>query len=241
MKTNKSILGLALVLIALQSYAQLQLEINKDLKVYTNELVTSFDEITQERKDQLTEIGDFLVSNLQEEGTFSVLFVCTHNSRRSHLADTWFKYASLFYGVDSLQSFSGGLEETAFNINAINALERAGFTIHYNKEIENRVVSITPGKFPVWRMKSKHFSHPINPTSDFAAVMVCSDADKSCPLVPGASGRFALPYADPRYYDGTPAQDTKYDQASRTIALEMFYLADYMKSQQIIKYEVTKR
>ena len=189
------------------------------------------------------ELTDILV-DLTVSCSGNLLFKCFFIEAESGLGAIfirWFKYASLFYGVDSLQSFSGGLEETAFNINAINALERAGFTIHYNKEIENRVVSITPGKFPVWRMKSKHFSHPINPTSDFAAVMVCSDADKSCPLVPGASGRFALPYADPRYYDGTPAQDTKYDQASRTIALEMFYLADYMKSQQIIKYEVTKR
>ncbi|MBR10993.1 MAG: protein-tyrosine-phosphatase [Rickettsiales bacterium] len=241
MKSTKSILGVILMLINLQSYAQFQLEINKDLKVYTNQLVVSFDEITKERKDQLTEIGDFLVSKLQNEGTFSVLFVCTHNSRRSHLADTWFKYASLFYGVDSLQSFTGGLEETAFNIGAINALERAGYTIHYNKEVENRVVSISPGKFPVWKMKSKHFSHPINPASNFIAVMVCSDADNSCPLVPGASARFALPYDDPRYYDGTYAEETKYDQTSRTIAVEMFYLADYIKSEQIINYEVTKR
>ncbi len=241
MKTLKNFMMIGvLTFIVSEVNAQLKFEINKDLEQYTKQLAEKFDEISKERKSNLREIGDFLVTNLDENNSFSTLFVCTHNSRRSHLSDLWFKYALLFYGIDGLESFSGGLEATAFNPNAISALERVGFTIDYNKEVDNSVVSITPGKYPIWKMKSKVYSHNVNPTSNFAAIMVCSDADKSCPVVPGASGRFSLPYNDPRYYDRTPSQDLKYDQIVQQIGKEIFYLADYIKSQLILKKELIK-
>ncbi|MEQ8474305.1 MAG: protein-tyrosine-phosphatase [Marinoscillum sp.] len=241
MKAIKIICLIGLVLIFNHTKAQLKIEINDKLQDYTRDVIQNLEDIPEERKASLKDVGDFLVNKVRENGSYDVLFVCTHNSRRSHLADTWFKYALLFYGVDSLESYSGGLEETAFNKNAIAALERAGFTIHYSREVDNPAVAITPGLYPVWRMKSKVYSNKVNPKSDFVAIMVCSDADQSCPLVPGASGRFALAYNDPRYFDSTPAQDMKYDQTAKEIAIEMFYLADYMKSQQIRKLEVTKR
>lgn len=242
MKTTKVMLSLlALIAMSIQVHAQMKIEFNKDLEAYTRSLVTELDRIPDTRKEQLNEIGDFLVSKLQKEEVYNALFVCTHNSRRSHLSDTWFKYALMFYGVDNLKSYSGGLEATGFHPNTIAALDRAGFTTSYNSSVDNPVVSISPAKFPVWRMQSKVYSHEVNPKNMFAAVMVCSDADQSCPLVPGAEGRFALPYQDPRYYDNTPAQDLKYDQSTREIAREMFYLADYIKKELILKIEVTKR
>ncbi|WP_020530412.1 hypothetical protein [Flexithrix dorotheae] len=241
MKTLKKLLIVAVGLFGISNaHAQLELEVNQELEQNTKLLVKQLDEISEERKSELTEIGNFLVNQLEEKDAFSALFVCTHNSRRSHISDVWFKYALLFYGVEGLESFSGGTEATAFNPHAIAALERAGFTIHYNKNVDNPVVSVTPGKYPVWKMKSKVYTHKINPTSDFAAIMVCSDADKSCPVVSGATGRFSLPFKDPRYYDGTPSQDLKYDETVQEIGKEMFFLADHIKSQLIIKKEILK-
>jgi hypothetical protein len=242
MKTLKNLLVVGgIILLTINSQAQnLEIKINETLRNYSTELVKSFDKIPEERKQELREIGNYLSAQLQEQNNYSVLFVCTHNSRRSHMADTWFKYAMTFYGINQFESYSGGLEATTFNINAIAALERAGFTIVYNKKVVNPAVSITPGNYPVWRMKSKIYTHQINPKSNFTAIMVCSDADKSCPIVQGADQRFSLPFDDPRYFDNTPSQDLKYDETVAEIGREMFYLSDYIKSQIIIQLEAAK-
>lgn len=235
------LLIIMIALIARNTSAQnFDIKINEELQITTQKLINSFDQISQERKAKLIEIGDFIFSELEEKKTFNALFVCTHNSRRSHIADLWFKYGSLYYGIDGLVSFSGGLEETAFNPNAIAALQRSGFTVIYNKRVKNAVVSITPGNYPVWRMQSKLFDHPVNPKKDFVAVMVCSDADQSCPSVPGADGRFALPYDDPRYFDGKPSQNQKYDETVALIGREILFLTQHIINQMNSKQESTK-
>lgn len=242
MKTKYLLLSISLLaLLSCNLQAQtLEVKIDEKLERYSSELVQTFDEISDDRKVELSKIGDFLANQLSENNNYSLLFVCTHNSRRSHIADIWFKYAMLYYGVKQFESYSGGLEATAFHPNALAALERAGFTIEYNKKHTNPVVSVTPGHYPVWTMKSKHYTHQVNPKTNFAAIMVCSDADKSCPLVEGADQRFSLPYEDPRYYDNTPSKVLKYDETVETIGREMFFMADYIKSQIIVKLEAKK-
>lgn len=89
-------------------------------------------------------------------------------------------------------------------------------------------------------MYSKKYTDSQNPQSDFGAIMVCSDADKSCPLVEGADARFSLPYDDPRYYDNSPSQELKYDETVREIAREMFYLVDQVKNKMILVSEAKK-
>lgn len=222
-------------------YSQkLEIDLNKNLKNTTEKLIASFDEINAERKKELEELGNFMVEQLADKEKFSALFVCTHNSRRSHIADLWFKYGMLYYGLHQFDSFSGGTEATAFNPKAIEAIKRAGFTVIYDKKIENPVVSISPRQYPEWRMKSKVYTDKINPKEDFVAVMVCSEADKSCPAVDGATGRFAIPYNDPRHFDDTPSEMQKYDETVALIGSEMLYLSHHIKNQIIIKEESGK-
>jgi len=56
-----------------------------------------------------------------------------------------------------------------------------------------------------WAAWSKKYNDTANPKKDFCAVMVCSEADKSCPSVDGAELRVGMPYDDPKYFDGTPS------------------------------------
>lgn len=233
--------GYALLLLLLVSGViksqSLKIELNKPLEATTKKLTASFNTIEEARKKQLEELGSFMVEQLWGKEKFNALFVCTHNSRRSHIADLWFKYALVYYGLNEFESFSGGTEATAFNPRAIEAIKRAGFTVTYDKQVENPVVSITPKIYPEWRMKSKVYTHEVNPKSNFVAVMVCSDADKSCPVVDGATGRFAIPYDDPKHFDGTPSEAQKYDETVALIGTEMLYLVHYIKSQIILKTE----
>lgn len=241
MKKYTPFFTVALVLFSLSSLGQVTspVKINAELRKTTEQLVAETHLITEERKEQLIELGDFLIEQRTTSKATKVLFVCTHNSRRSHISDTWFQYGLVYYGISGYQSFSGGLEATAFNPNAIGALERAGFSVAFDKKIVNPVVSVSPGHYPVWQKQSKVYTHATNPKQGFIAVMVCSDADQSCPVVDGAVGRFALPYDDPRHFDGTPSQDLKYDETVAQIGRDFLFLTSYMKQKLIVAEERT--
>ena len=71
---------------------------------------------------------------------------------------------------------------------------------------------------------SKVYHHAFNPKSGFAAVMVCSSADASCPFVEGAEVRVSLPYLDPKVSDGTPEEAATYRAKSEEIGREMVWL-----------------
>ena len=77
---------------------------------------------------------------------------------------------------------------------------------------------------PTLKNFSKKISDPSNPTVDFGAVMVCSSADKSCPFVPGADLRVAIPYIDPKLSDGTEQETATYLAKSEEIGREMVWL-----------------
>jgi len=156
--------------------------------------------------------------------------ICTHNSRRSHMGQLWLRAAATYYGVGGVAVFSGGTEATAFNPRAVAALKRAGFKLHRAGGGENPRYEASYGKtFPSVIMFSKRFDHSDNPKEGFAAVMVCSDADATCPVAPGAEGRFSVPFEDPKNFDGTPYEQSAYDERCRQIAREMLFAVRHAK------------
>ena len=84
---------------------------------------------------------------------------------------------------------------------------------------------MSPGLEPS-RCFSKIHDQPPNPTSDFVAVMVCDEADRTCPLLPGAEARLPIRFEDPKQADGTPSESMIYDQRCREIAREMLWIAE---------------
>ena len=77
-------------------------------------------------------------------------------------------------------------------------------------------------------MFSKGYDDPANPSEEFIAVMVCSDADEACPFIPGAATRFSIPYQDPKAYDETKSESVEYDKSCLKIAAELFYLFKFL-------------
>lgn len=238
MKTNTIIFSFIALMLFNTPSIEAQ-DFSKKLQKYTDAIVGEFDQIGQDRKKQLKEIEGAISTQLQTNSQAALMVICTHNSRRSHMAQVWLSTAALYYGVGGLHVFSGGLEATAFNPNAISALERAGFSISGGVPKDNPRYTVTAGSNQMVHY-SKKYTDAQNPSEGFIAVMVCSDADKSCPIVHGANARFALPYDDPRYSDGTPSQDGTYDETVRLIGREMFFLIDHLKKQQNLKMEATK-
>ncbi len=198
---------------------------NASLTSYISGLITEFDSIPEERKEQLGTLADYIRGNTADGRDSHLTYICTHNSRRSHMGQLWSQAASVYYKISgNYYSYSGGTEATAFNPRAVAAMERAGFTISGNNSDNPKYqVRYSESAAPMIAF-SKKYDDPENPSDHFAAVMTCSDADRNCPFIPGAELRVSLPYDDPKESDSTDKESDVYDERCRQIAREMFYM-----------------
>jgi protein-tyrosine phosphatase/arsenate reductase len=187
-------------------------------------LANNFKEIPAARKELLEKIAAYIKTKQTNNETINLIYVCTHNSRRSHLGQVWAAVAATYYGVKHVHTFSGGTEATAFNPNAINALTAAGFTIQKTDESNNPVYNVFFAEDKLSICFSKLYNHEANPTQNFAAVMTCSDADENCPFIPGCDLRIGTTYNDPKAFDHTILQNEKYTERSNQIAMECLYV-----------------
>ena len=179
--------------------------------------------IPSSRKVLLTEIIDYIKSKIDNNQEINLNFICTHNSRRSQLSQVWAKVASVYYGIE-INSYSGGVEVTAFNERAIDSLVRSGFSVLFENSINPKYeISYAENENPIIAF-SKLFDDDFNKADYFAAIITCSDADENCPYIPKAEKRIALRYDDPKSYDDTPIESEKYDERSLQIASEIFYV-----------------
>jgi len=182
-------------------------------------------EIPAERRAVLDPLADYIAQKHQSGAVARLVFICTHNSRRSHFGQVWAQVAAHLYGVAPVECYSGGTETTACNPRTVAALERAGIRAQRITDGDNPVflLQYAPGVNPVAAF-SKTYDQPPNPTSGFAAVMTCSHAEENCPFVSGAEKRFSVMYDDPKAADDTPEEAATYDARCRQIAAEMLYL-----------------
>lgn len=193
-------------------------------------LQKQFDQIVPERRLMLSQLTDFIQTRRASNLPVYLNFICTHNSRRSHLAQLWAQAAAHYYQVPNVICFSGGTEATAFNPRAVKAMQEAGFSITMTKDGENPnyEVRFAEGVAPVIAF-SKKYDDPFNHNKDFAAVMTCSHADENCPVVIGASARIALTYDDPKNFDGTPLEEIKYAERVQEIGRELLFAFSQVK------------
>ena len=204
--------------------------LNSDLLKYCSSLSSELNQIPSDRKEYLNELVSYITEQQKAQKAINLVFVCTSNSRRSHMAQVWSQIASYYYDVKNVSTFSGGTEKTKVNKNALLALEKSGIVLQSHQQSENPVWLASTGvKFTPMVLFSKVYTDSTNPSQNFGAVMVCSEANESCPIVPGADFRLGLPYQDPKAFDNTPQQNEKYDERCRQIAREMFYVFSQIK------------
>jgi len=196
------------------------------LRPYVSEVVDHLNDITLERKEILDLIAADVSKRIHsDKGEAWLIYICTHNSRRSHMAQLWARTAACYYGLNQVNTFSGGTEATACNIRTVAALRRAGFSVVASETGENPVYLIQfSDERPPMKAYSKIYNQGSNPKDDFVALMCCSQADMSCPIVDGATSRYAIHYVDPKECDDTDEEVMAYNSRCREIAREMFYL-----------------
>lgn len=196
----------------------------QSIKEYCEKLTRSFDTISEERKSILKKTADYIQAKINENQQINLVYICTHNSRRSHFGQIWANVASSYYSVQNVHTFSGGTEATAFHINAINSLKRIGFQISDDGKPQNPTYTVKFSDSEFSTCFSKVYDDESNPQSNFAAIMTCSDAEENCPFIPGVELRIGTTYNDPKEFDNTPQQDSKYDERCQQIALETLYV-----------------
>ncbi|HEV3006624.1 MAG TPA: hypothetical protein VGX78_19290, partial [Pirellulales bacterium] len=188
-------------------------------------LTTSLDMIDEPHRVAGEKLADWIVANYQPGQPLPITFVCTGNSRRSILGATMGNLAAAYYGLPEVRCYSGGTAPTAFNPRTVACLERIGVDVETTGREAARGEPATAN--PILRVRwgqpgkaddpaletsefSKKYSDPTNPQRGFAALMVCSEADASCPVVKGAALRISMPYLDPKIYDGSQYESAKY-------------------------------
>lgn len=186
--------------------------------------------ISDERKAVLQPFIDYLQEKIDSEDKILLNFICTHNSRRSHLSQIWAQAMVDYFQLDQIQCYSGGTAATAVYPMVLKVLEEAGFeSVHLSNE-NNPVIAVkfSSSSHPIIAF-SKTYDHLFNPSIGFAAIMTCSDADDNCPFIPGTEKRIALNYEDPKAFDETPERVQKYEERSKQIATEMLYVFSNLK------------
>jgi len=179
--------------------------------------------IPSKRKTVLQQLIDYIDKKLVNGKIPMLNFICSHNSRRSQLAQVWAQTAASYYNVN-VECYSGGEVVTEFNKNAVETLRNSGFGITKEGLLNPKylVHNATGGK-PIICF-SKLYNDESNPGTDFGAIMTCAEADRNCPVILEADQRIPLLYDDPREFDDTPEMAEKYVERSSQIATEMFFV-----------------
>ena len=186
--------------------------------------------INEERKNILWPLIGYIQKKINDKQRININFICTHNSRRSHLSQIWAQAAASYFNIPGVHCYSGGTEETALFPKIIETLKVQGFNI----------LKISDGNNPVYAIKysantppvigfSKKYDNPFNPEDSYAAVMTCSQADEGCPFIAGAEVRIPITFEDPKKSDNTPEQTQVYAERSLQIAAEMLYVFSSIK------------
>lgn len=183
------------------------------------------EKIPNDRRALLNQITEYIRNKKSESAEIRLVFICTHNSRRSHLAQVWAQTMAAYFEIEKITCFSAGTEETALFPIVAKTLENQGFVIDQLPHDKNPIYSVKYGEnsHPVIGF-SKTIAHRFNPISHFCAIMTCDSANESCPFVPGADFRIALSYEDPKQFDNTSFQEQKYLERSVEIATEMYFV-----------------
>ena len=142
----------------------------------------------------------------------SIVFICTHNSRRSQFCEFWAKYFSNHYDKN-LNIYSAGVEKTEVYNGVFKALLRCGV-----KKLNNKLVI---DKQSI-RLESKTLEE-IHLKS-FISIINCSDAEKNCPIDFRSIANINLKYEDPKSFDGSSSEEDEYFNTSYLIARELNYI-----------------
>ena len=186
--------------------------------------------ISKERQIILHLLIDFIQLKVANKDAIRLNFICTHNSRRSHLGQIWAQTMAHYFKIENVSSYSGGTEATALFPKVSETLQTIGFNVETISKTNNPIYAIkySDNELPIIAF-SKTYDANFNPKSEFVAIMTCNSADVGCPFIFGAEQRIPVTYDDPKQFDNSPLQDEKYLERCTQIATELKYVFSKIK------------
>jgi arsenate reductase (thioredoxin) len=193
-------------------------DLNEKTRLHADLLTTQSDLIEEIHRERAEQLVAWIVKNYESSKPLGIICICTRNTRRSMLSSTMGNIAATYYGLINIRFYCGGTDPDAINPRTIATLKEIGLEINKSgKEAPsgsmgnpNPIYHVQWGKGMTTLEFSKKYTIAQNPQEGFAAILVCSEADASCPNVTGASVRIYVPYLDPKAFDGAPFEAAKY-------------------------------
>jgi arsenate reductase len=111
-----------------------------------------------------------------------VLFLCTHNSARSQMAEAFLRQ----FAGDRFDAYSAGFQPTELNPFAKKVMEEIGV------DMSSR--------------QAKPLKQFLGQTLFAYLITVCQKNEGECPMFPGTSIRLDWPFEDPAVFQGTEEQ-----------------------------------
>ena len=198
---------------------------------YISARLAEFDQISYHRRHTLEHLGRLIAKQISGQGNTKIVFVCTHNSRRSQLAQVWSTTAALHFTISGISILSAGTQATEVDQRTIGALDRAGFTWKRSDNPNPIYTLRIDSTGPTISLFSKTLLDSIEGTEDGIAVMTCSSADLACPTIDWVSSRVSLCYDDPKTSNGTLQESDTYDACCLAISREMLYAFSTIQKQ----------
>lgn len=134
-----------------------------------------------------------------------VLFLCTHNSARSQMAEGLARH----FGGGMIDAFSAGTEATFIKPEAIEVMKRRGIDIS--------------------GQKSEVLTDYFDQSFDYV-ITVCDAAKESCPVFPGGKHQLHWSFDDPSNVQGE-GRLAAFEQTARQIATRINYLITIIAKQ----------
>lgn len=122
-----------------------------------------------------------------------VLFVCTHNSARSQMAETFLNDL----GKDKFVAESAGLEKGVLNPIAVKAMAELGYDISHNQ---------TNSVFDYFKEGRKY---------DYVIKVCDQSSAEQCPIFPGAKVSWNWDFRDPASFTGSHDERLEQTRAVR--------------------------
>ena len=110
-----------------------------------------------------------------------ILFLCTHNSARSQMAEGLLRHL----GGHRFEAYSAGTEATHVRPLAISAMAEVGIDISHHQS----------------KTLDRYLDEPFD-----AVITVCDQAAETCPIFPRAAERLHWSFPDPSKATGTEAE-----------------------------------
>jgi arsenate reductase len=167
----------------------------------------------------------FLEEQRRNKAPGQITFISSNESTVAQMAQAWSKAAAYYFGFNDFSVYSGGLNPENISVNAIIALEKAGFIVYKTnvKGVEVYRIKYAYNLEPLVAFPKK-INHVKNPGDNFMAVILDANAEMNIGNIRGTYHRLLLEYDDPKGYDGSDFEMTKYQESCKTIAIEMFYV-----------------